>query len=104
MEKEIRQFLHQISPEKRHHLAEQLLKQLKNQAVEKKKPQLIVSLSTQNPQQMSIEEIAQLATYIYHHDPDTFRNVLTQPDFVQFLSNPILSAIVGIMAAKWLNQ
>lgn len=104
IERELRHILPKISPEQRQSVAQQFLKYLGNKGVEKQILKRKLSLATANAEQMKPEEISKVATYAYQHYPDIFQTVLTQPNIVQFLSNPILSAIVGIMAAKWLNQ
>jgi ABC-type transport system involved in cytochrome bd biosynthesis fused ATPase/permease subunit len=104
IERELKQVIPKISEEQRFSLAQQLLKQLNTREVKTKTLQQTLSLSTTDPQQMSSEEISKVATYAYQYYPDIFQTVLTQPNLVQFLTNPILSAIVGIMAARWLDQ
>lgn len=103
IQKEMKQMLLKINQEQRESIADEFLKQLPEKGITIEEFQANFLLSTVNPKQMNSEEISKLATYIYQHDPDTFQSVLTQPNRVQFLSSPILSAIVGIMASKWLN-
>ncbi|PSO48436.1 MAG: hypothetical protein BRC33_09630 [Cyanobacteria bacterium SW_9_44_58] len=104
IERELRRILPKINPEQRQSVAQQFLKYLGNKGIEKTTLQKKLSLATTDAEQMKLEEITKLATYAYQHYPDIFQTVLTQPNIVQFLSHPILSAIVGIMAAKWLNR
>ncbi|PNW54019.1 UNVERIFIED_CONTAM: hypothetical protein BEN50_09470 [Euhalothece sp. KZN 001] len=103
IEKEMKRMLLKIHQEQRESIADEFLKKLPEKGITIEEFQANFLLSTVNPKQMNSEEISKLATYIYQHDPDTFQSVLTQPNRVQFLSSPILSAIVGIMASKWLN-
>lgn len=104
IERELKQVIPKISDEQRLHLAQQLLKQLGNKGVEARSLQQTLSLSTIDPQNMNSEEISKMANYTYQNYPETFQRIFTQPNLVQFLTHPILSAIVGIMAARWLNQ
>ena len=103
IKKEMKQMLLTIHKEQRENIADEFLTQLAEKGMKIEECKSDLSLSTVNPKQMNSEEISKVATYIYQHDPDTFQSVLTQPHRVQFLSPPILSAIVGIMASKWLN-
>lgn len=101
---EVRQLLNRVSLEQRQKTAQQFLEQLESQGVDQSVLQETLSLSTVNPDQMNSEEISQVAAYTYQHYPDFFQSILTEPNLVQCLSHRILSAIVGIMAAKWLNR
>ncbi|MDR9403588.1 MAG: hypothetical protein RI580_09120 [Halothece sp. Uz-M2-17] len=104
IERELRQILPQLRPEQRQQIAHQLITQLQEKGIEEQRLKQNLSLSTMNPETMNPQQISQVATYAYQHDPEVFEAVLTQPNVVQFLSSPVLSAIVGIMAAKWLNH
>lgn len=104
IERELRRILPQFSSQQCQIVAQQFLQYLGNKGIDKLTLKKKLSLATANAEQMKPEEISKVATYAYQHYPDIFQTVLTQPNIVQLLSNPILSAIVGIMAAKWLNQ
>jgi len=104
IERELKQVIPKISDEQRLHLAQHLLKQLEKKGVEARSLQQRLSLSTIDPQNMNSEEISRMASYTYQYYPETFQRIFTQPNLVQFLTHPVLSAIVGIMAARWLNQ
>jgi ribosomal protein L28 len=103
IKRELKRILPKINREQRQDIAQQFLKQLGKKGIEKPFLQQQLSLSTVDPKQMNSEDISEVAIYAYQHYPDLFQSILTQRNLVQFLSNPILSAIVGIMAAKWLN-
>ena len=103
IQRELKQILPQINAEQRQDIAHQLLKQLQEKGVQKPTLKQTLALSTLDPAGMNSEEISEVAVYAYQYYPDVFEAVLTQRHVVQFLSSPILSAIVGIMAAKWLN-
>jgi maltodextrin utilization protein YvdJ len=102
--RELKQILPNLNPEQRQAIADQLIKQLREQGIEQKTLEYKLTINTTDPKAMNVEDISQVATYAYEHYPEVFEAVLTQPNIVQFLSHPVLSAIVGIMAAKWLNQ
>lgn len=102
--RELKQIIPEMNLEQRQTIADQLIEKLGARGVKQESLESNLPLNTANPKQMKADEITQVATYAYEHYPEVFEAVLTQPNMVQFLSSPILSAIVGIMAAKWLNQ
>jgi len=104
IQRELKQILPNLNREQRQAIADQLIKQLTEQGIEEQTLAQTLTLQTTDPNRMNTEDISQLATYTYEHYPEIFEAVLTQPNVVQFLSHPVLSAIVGIMAAKWLNS
>jgi hypothetical protein len=54
---------------------------------------------------MSPEDVSKLASFAYHSHPDIFQEVLTeQPGIMKFLSNPVVAAVLGVAAAKWLGN
>jgi hypothetical protein len=64
-----------------------------------------LGLSTHNPNRMSADDVAKLAGFAYHNHPDIFQDVLSdRPGLIKFLSNPIVGATLGALAAKWLNR
>ena len=101
--RELQQIIPNLNREQRQGIADQLIKQLREQGIEEQTLAETVSIQTTDPRRMNAKDISQVATYTYEHYPEIFEAVLTQPNVVQFLSPPVLSAIVGIMAAKWLN-
>ncbi|AFZ45797.1 hypothetical protein PCC7418_3691 [Halothece sp. PCC 7418] len=104
IQREIRRILPKLRPEQRREIADELIAKLQEKGIDQQRIKQNLSLTTINPQAMNTEQISQVVTFAYQHDPEAFEAVLTKPKVVQFLSNPILSAIVGIMAAKWLKQ
>ncbi|NBD18799.1 MAG: hypothetical protein GVY04_22505 [Cyanobacteria bacterium] len=101
--RELQQIIPNLNREQRQGIADQLIKQLREQGIEEQTLAETVSIQTTDPRRMNAKDISHVATYTYEHYPEIFEAVLTQPNVVQFLSPPVLSAIVGIMAAKWLN-
>jgi hypothetical protein len=54
---------------------------------------------------MTPDDVAQLAGFTYHSHPDIFHEVLAdQPALVKFLSNPMVGAVVGAIASKWIGR
>jgi hypothetical protein len=54
---------------------------------------------------MSADDVSKLASYAYHNHPDIFQEVLAdQPGIVKFLSNPLVGAALGAIAAKWMGH
>ncbi|NBD33470.1 MAG: hypothetical protein GVY17_11015 [Cyanobacteria bacterium] len=103
IQRELRQIIAKMYPKQRQAMAEQFMKNLGEQGIEAQSLARTLTIRETDPAAMNSEEISQVATYTYEHYPEVFEAVLTQPNVVQFLSQPVLSAIVGIMAAKWLN-
>lgn len=61
-----------------------------------------LSLSTHHPNRMTADDVSKLAGFAYHSHPDVFRDVLAeQPAIMKFLSNPLIGAALGAVAAKW---
>lgn len=56
-----------------------------------------------SPEQMSAAECRRLAILAYKTRPELFQTVLTQPELIPLLSHAILTAIVGVMAKRWLQ-
>jgi hypothetical protein len=53
---------------------------------------------------MSADDVSKLAAFTYHSHPDIFQEVMAeQPGIMKFLSNPVVAAVLGIAAAKWLE-
>jgi hypothetical protein len=58
-----------------------------------------------NPNRMSADDVSKLAAFGYHSHPDIFHDVVAQqPAIVKFLSNPLIGAALGAVAAKWLGN
>jgi hypothetical protein len=54
---------------------------------------------------MSADDVSKLASFTYHNHPDIFQEVMAeQPAIIKFLSNPLVAAVLGIAAAKWLGS
>jgi len=50
---------------------------------------------------MSADDVSKLPAS-YHSHPDIFQDVLAeQPAIMKFLSNPLIGAALGAVAAKW---
>lgn len=53
---------------------------------------------------MSADDVSKLAGFAYHNHPDVFHEVLAdRPALVKFLSNPVIGAALGAIAAKWMG-
>jgi hypothetical protein len=49
--------------------------------------------------------VSKLASFAYHYHPDIFQEVLAdQPAILKFISNPMVGAALGAVAAKWLGN
>jgi hypothetical protein len=64
-----------------------------------------LGLSTHDPKHMGADDVGKLAGFAYHNYADVFHDVLSeQPAMVKFLSNPMVGAALGAMAAKWMGR
>ena len=104
MEPELRKAIEQIKPNERDDVARAFLKRLHERGLSDRQLEQQLSLSTHHASRMSADDVTKLASFAYHNHPDIFQNVLAEkPGLMKFLSNPLVAAIVGIMAAKWLS-
>ncbi|MBD2492966.1 hypothetical protein [Nostoc sp. FACHB-280] len=105
MEPELQKAIAQIKPNERDDVARAFFKHLKDRGLDERHLEQQLSLSTHNPNRMSADDVSRLASFAYHNHPDIFREVLAeQPGILKFLSNPVVAAIIGIAAAKWLGS
>ncbi|GET37013.1 hypothetical protein [Microseira wollei] len=104
MEPELRKAIEQIKPNERDDVARAFMKRLHERGFSDRQLEQQLSLSTHHPSRMNADDVAKMATFVYHNHPDIFQDVLAEkPGLMKFLSNPLVAAIVGIMAAKWLS-
>ena len=102
MEPELKKAIAQIKPNERDDVAREFFKHLKRVGLSDRALEQQLSLSTHNPNRMSADDVSQLASFAYHSHPDIFKDVLAeQPAIVKFLSNPLVGAALGAVAAKW---
>lgn len=105
MEPELQNAIAQIKPNERHGVAREFLKQLKERGLSDRDLENQLSLSTHHANRMNVGDVSRLATFTYHNHPDTFQDVLAEkPAIARFLSNPLVGAILGAIAAKWLGN
>lgn len=105
MEPELRKAISQIKPNERDDVAREFFKQLKKRGLSERDLEQQLSLSSHHPNRMSADDVARLASFTYHSHPDIFQDVLAdQPSLMKFLSNPLVAAIVGVVAAKWFSS
>jgi len=104
MEPELRSAIAKIQPNERDDVAREFLKRLKERGLNDRHLEQQLGLTTHHPSRMSADDVSKLASYTYHSHPDIFQDVLAEkPAIMKFLSNPLVAAVVGIMAAKWLS-
>lgn len=105
MEPELKKAIAQIKPDERDDVAKEFFKELKKRGLSDRDLETQLTLSTHNPKKMSSDDVSKLASFAYHAHPDIFRDVLAdKPWMMKFLSNPLVAAILGIAAAKWLSN
>jgi hypothetical protein len=105
MEPELQKALSQIQPNERDDVAKEFFNHFKKRGLSDRDLEQQLGLSTHNPNRMSADDVAKLAGFAYHNHPDIFQDVLSdRPGLIKFLSNPIVGATLGALAAKWLNR
>lgn len=104
MEPELQKAIAQIKPNERHDVAQEFLSHLKKQGLGDRELEKQLGLSSHNPKQMNADDVSKLAGFAYHNNPNVFHEVLAdQPALVKFLSNPVIGAALGAIAAKWMG-
>jgi len=105
MEPELQKAIAQIKPNERDDVARAFFKHLSKRGLSDRSLEQQLGLSTHNPNRMSADDVSKLASFAYHNHPDIFQEVLAeQPGIMKFLSNPLVAAVLGIAAAKWLGN
>ncbi len=105
LEPELQKAISQIEPNQRDDVAREFFKEFKKRGLNDRQLEQQLSLSTHHPSKMNADDVAKLASFAYHNHPDIFQEVLAnKPDLMKFLGNPLVAAIVGVVAAKWLNH
>ncbi len=105
MEPELQKAIAQIKPNERDDVAREFFNQLKKRGLHDRDLERQLGLSSHNPNHMSADDVSKLASFAYHNHPDVFHEVLAdQPALVKFLSNPVVGAAFGAIAAKWLGH
>jgi hypothetical protein len=105
MEPELQKAISQIKPNERDDVARDFFHKLKERGLSDRDLERQLGLSTHNPKRMSADDVSKLAGFVYHSHPDIFRDVLAdQPAIIKFLSNPLVGAAMGAIAAKWMGN
>jgi hypothetical protein len=104
MEPELQKAIAQIEPKERDDVARDFFKHLKQRGLSDRQLESQLGLSTHHPDRASADDVSKLASFAYHNHPDIFQDVLAdRPTIVKFLSNPIVGATLGAIAAKWMK-
>jgi len=104
MEPELQKAIAQIKPQERDDIAREFFKRLGERGFTDKALEQTLSLSTHHPSRMTSDDVSKLAAFVYHNHPDIFQDVLAdKPGIIKFLSHPVVAAVFGIVAAKWLS-
>ncbi|MDB9527805.1 hypothetical protein PN498_17555 [Oscillatoria sp. CS-180] len=105
MEPELQKAISQIKPNERDDVAREFFKHLKERGLSDRDLEQRLGLSSHNARRMNADDVSKLASFTYHNHPDIFQEVLAdQPTIIKFLSNPLVGAAVGAVAAKWLGK
>ena len=95
----------QIKPNERDDVAKAFFKHLEKRGLRDRDLEQQLGLTTHHASRMNVEDVTKLASFAYHNHPDIFQEVLAErPGVIKFLSNPLVAAVVGIAAAKWLGD
>lgn len=104
MEPELQHAIAQIKPNERDDVAREFFSHLKKRGLSERDLEHQLGLSTHHHNHMTADDVSKLAAFAYHNHPDVFQDVLAdQPALVKFLSNPMVGAALGAIAAKWLS-
>ncbi len=104
MEPELQKAIAQIKPNERDDVARAFFNQLKKRGLSDRDLERQLGLSTHHASRMTADDVTKLASFAYHSHPDIFQEVIAeQPAIVKFLSNPLVGAALGAIAAKWLH-
>ncbi|MEE3719287.1 hypothetical protein V2H45_21315 [Tumidithrix elongata RA019] len=105
MEPELQKAIAQIKPNEQKNVAKEFLNNLKKRGLSDRELEKQLGLTTHDPNRMKAEDVSKLASFAYHAHPDIFHDVLAdRPALVMFLSNPIVGAALGAIAAKWIGK
>lgn len=105
MEPELQKAVAQIKPNERDDVAKEFFKEFKQRGMSDRDLEQQLGLSTHHASRMSADDVSKLAAYAYHNHPDIFRDVMAdQPAILKFLSNPMIGAALGAIAAKWMGN
>jgi hypothetical protein len=104
MEPELQKAIAQIEPHERDDVAREFFKHLKHRGLKESDLKNQLYLSTDHASRMNADDLSKLATFAYHNHPDIFPDVLAdKPAMLKFMSNPLVGAAFGAIAAKWLR-
>jgi hypothetical protein len=105
MEPELQKAIASIQPNQRDDVAREFFNHLKKRGLSDRDLEQQLGLSSRDPNRMKPDDVAKLAGFSYHSHPDIFNEVLAdQPALVKFLSNPLVGAALGAIAAKWFSR
>ena len=104
MEPELQKAIAQIQPNERDDVAKAVFSHLKKKGLKESDLEQQLGLSTHDSKHMSADDVGKLAGFAYHNHSDVFQDVLAdRPALVKFLSNPMIGAALGAIAAKWMG-
>jgi hypothetical protein len=104
MEPELQKAIAQIKPNERKDVAQGFLDHLKKRGLSDHTLEKQLGLSSNHANHMNADDVGKLAGFAYHNHPDVFHEVLAdQPALIKFLSNPLIGAAFGAIAAKWMS-
>lgn len=102
MEPELQKAISKIKPNERDDVAKEFFKRLKDRGLSDRDLERQLGLSSRHPNRMNADDVSKLAGFTYHSHPDIFQDVLAdQPAILKFISNPLVGAALGAVAAKW---
>ena len=105
MEPELQKAIAQIKPNERDDVAREFFSHLKKRGLSDRDLKKQLGLSTHHASRMKADDVSKLASFTYHSHPDVFQEVMAdQPALLKFISNPLVGAALGAVAAKWLHR
>ena len=105
MEPELQKAIAQIKPNERDDVAKEFFSHLKKRGLSDRDLEKQLGLSTHRASRMNADDVSKLASFTYHSHPDIFQDVMAdRPALLKFMSNPLVGAALGAVAAKWLQR
>jgi hypothetical protein len=105
VEPQFRTAAEKMQPHERSEIAQDLMAELQRRGLAPTWLQRMLGLGTADPSQASPDDVAKLAEYSRQNHPEVFQRVVAdKPFFVRWLNQPLVAALVGVIAGKLLNR
>ena len=94
-----------MQPHERSEITHDLLSELQERGLAPSWLQKLLGLGSTDPGKASADDVAKLTEYSRQNHPEVFKRVMAdKPFLVRWLSKPLVSGLVGIIAGKLLSR